>query len=139
MFQPPAAKMTNAGSSARMFASTVATLGCAFLLLMAAGTGVIVAITRDANRLEAQRQTERIEAAFSAQIRLNELRLEGIIVTSDLPSTLLQDEPQAAVRAALTRMRGLMADFDGAYIASAAGVPLASFETPAQPAHGGHA
>lgn len=138
MFQPPAAKMTNAGSSARMFASTVATLGCAFLLLMAAGTGVIVAITRDANRLEAQRQTERIEAAFSAQIRLNELRLEGIIVTSDLPSTLLQDEPQAAVRAVLTRMRGLMADFDGAYIASAAGVPLASFETPAQPAHGGH-
>ena len=41
---PTAAKMTNAGSSARMFASTVVTLGCAFLLLMAAGIGVVVAI-----------------------------------------------------------------------------------------------
>ena len=61
-----AAKMTNAGSSARMFASTVVTLGCAFLLLMAAGIGVVVAITREANRLEAQRQGERIEAAVSA-------------------------------------------------------------------------
>ena len=79
-----AAKMTNAGSSARMFASTVVTLGCAFLLLMAAGIGVVVAITREANRLEAQRQGERIEAAVNAQIKLSELRLERLISAGDL-------------------------------------------------------
>ncbi|WP_082459119.1 putative bifunctional diguanylate cyclase/phosphodiesterase [Bosea thiooxidans] len=137
MSQPPAAKMTNAGSSARMFASSVATLGCAFLLLMAAGTGVIVAITREANRLEAQRQAERIEATFNAQLRLNELRLEGLLVTSDLPGALQQDEPQAAVQAALGRLHRQITDFDGAYVVSTAGTVLARVETRAQNGHDG--
>ena len=49
------------------------------LLLMAAGIGVVVAITREANRLEAQRQAERIEAAINGQIKLSELRLERLV------------------------------------------------------------
>ncbi|UZF94239.1 putative bifunctional diguanylate cyclase/phosphodiesterase [Bosea sp. NBC_00550] len=129
MFQPFAAKMTNAGSSARMFASTVVTLGCAFLLLMAAGIGVVIAITREANRLEAQRQAERVETAFNAQIRLNELRLEGLVTTGELPEALEQTDPKPALQAAFRRLRGQLADFDGAYIASANGVVLAGIDT----------
>src|SRR6478752_4823415 len=111
-----AAKMTNAGSSARMFASTVVTLGCAFLLLMAAGIGVVVAITREANRLEAQRQGERIEAAVNAQIKLNELRLERLVAAGDLPEALQQPGSPAMLKAALKRLGNQLMDFDGAYI-----------------------
>ncbi|CAH1676818.1 EAL domain-containing protein [Hyphomicrobiales bacterium] len=127
-----AAKRTNAGSSARMFASTVATLGCAFLLLTAAGIGVVTAITREANRLEAQRQAERIEAAFSAQMRLNQLRLEGLIASGELPDALERDDPKPALQAAFKRLRGQMTDFDGAYVISASGTVLAGIETDTQ-------
>lgn len=132
MLQPFAAKMTNAGASARMFASTVVTLGCAFLLLMAAGIGVVIAITREANRLEVQRQAERIEAAFNAQIKANELRLQGLTATGELPDALEGDDPKPALQAAFKRLRGQFADFDGAYIASARGIVLAGIETDTQ-------
>lgn len=132
-----AAKRTNAGSSARMFASTVATLGCAFLLLMAAGIAVVIAITGEANRLEAQRQSERIEAAFNAQIRLNELRLEGLTATGELPDALERDEPGPALQAALKRLRGQLAEFDGAYVVSASGSALAGIEGNMQLGHAG--
>ncbi|QEL21212.1 EAL domain-containing protein [Bosea sp. F3-2] len=132
MLQPFAAKMTNAGSSARMFASTVVTLGCAFLLLMAAGIGVVIAITREANRLEAQRQAERVETAFNAQIRLNELRLQSLTATGELPDALQEDDPKVALQAAFKRLRGQLVDFDGAYIASARGIVLAGTETDTQ-------
>ncbi|WP_198302324.1 EAL domain-containing protein [Bosea sp. AS-1] len=122
------AKMTNAGSSARMFASTVVTLGCAFLLLMAAGAAVVVAITREANRLEAQRQRERIEAAFNNQIRASELRLERLAIAGDLQETLRGPAPRANLQAAFARLRGQLADFDGTYIVSAAGTVLAGVE-----------
>lgn len=118
MPQPLAAKMTNAGSSARMFASTVVTLGCAFIVLMAAGVAVVTALTREANRLEAQRQAERIEAAFNGQIRLSELKLEGLVTTSELTEALLQPQQQPALQAALKRLRSQLLDFDGVHIAS---------------------
>ena len=123
-----AAKMTNAGSSARMFASTVVTLGCAFLLLMAAGIGVVVAITREANRLEAQRQGERIEAAVSAQIKLSELRLERLISAGDLSETLQQPGSAATLQAALQRLSRQLMDFDGAYISGTGETVLAWVE-----------
>lgn len=132
MLQPLAAKMTNAGASARMFASTVVTLGCAFLLLMAAGIGVVIAITREANRLEVQRQAERIEAAFNAQIKVNELRLQGLTTAGELPDALEADDPKPALQAAFKRLRSQFADFDGAFIASAGGTVLAGIETNTQ-------
>ncbi len=122
------AKMTNAGSSARMFASTVATLGCAFLLLMAAGAAVVVAITRESNRLEAQRQRERIEAAFNNQIRASELRLERLAITGDFQETLRGPAPRTALQAAITRLHGQLSDFDGAYIVTDTGTALAGVE-----------
>ncbi|RYE34985.1 MAG: EAL domain-containing protein [Hyphomicrobiales bacterium] len=133
-----AAKMTNAGSSARMFASTVVTLGCAFLLLMAAGIGVVVAITREANRLEAQRQGERIEATVSAQIKLGELRLERLVAAGDLPETLQQPGSAAALQVALRRLSGQLMDFDGAYIDGTGGTLLAWVENPTTMDHSGH-
>ena len=130
-----AAKMTNAGSSARMFASTVVTLGCAFLLLMAAGIGVVVAITREANRLEAQRQGERIEAAVNAQIKLNELRLERLVAAGDLPEALQQPDATTTVQAALKRLSGQLMDFDGVMISGTGETVLAWAENPAAAGH----
>ncbi len=128
MLQPATAKMTNAGSSARMFASTVATLGCAFLLLLAVGAAVVIAITREANRLEAQRQRERIEAAFNNQIRASELRLERLAIAGAFQETLRGPEPHTGLQNAFSRLGGQLADFDGAYIASASGTVLAGVE-----------
>lgn len=122
------AKMTNAGSSARMFASTVVTLGCAFLLLMAAGAAVVIAITREANRLEAQRQRERIEAAFNNQIRSSELRLERLAIAGELQETLRGPAPHISLQTAFARLRSQLADFDGAYIVSRSGAALAGIE-----------
>ena len=123
--------MTNAGSSARMFAGTVATLGCAFLLLMVAGAAVVVAITREANRLEAQRQRERIEAAFNNQIRSSELRLEKLAIAGDFQETLRGPAPRSGLQAAFERLRGQFTDFDGAYIVSSSGAVLAGIEASA--------
>ena len=128
MSQPLAAKMTNAGSSARMFASTVVTLGCAFVVLMAASVAVVTALTREANRLEAQRQAERIEAAFNGQIRLSELKLEGLMTTNDLNEALLQPQQQPALQAALKNLRSQLLDFDGVHIVSMNAGVVASIE-----------
>ncbi|WP_293813175.1 GGDEF domain-containing protein, partial [uncultured Bosea sp.] len=118
-----------------MFASTVVTLGCAFVLLMAAGIGVVVAITREANRLEAQRQRERIEAAVNAQIKLSELRLERLVAAGDLPDALQQPGSSPALQAALKRLSGQLMDFDGAYIDGAGATVLAWIENPAGTNH----
>jgi len=128
MSQPLAAKMTNAGSSARMFASTVVTLGCAFVVLMAASVAVVTALTREANRLEAQRQAERIEAAFNGQIRLSELKLEGLMATNDLTEALLQPQQQPALQAALKNLRSQLLDFDGVHVVSMNAGVVASIE-----------
>lgn len=125
---PSAAKMTNADSSARMLSSTVATLGCAFLLVMAASVAVVVAITKDANRLEAQRQRDRIEAAFESQMRLRELRLDSLAATGDLRSALSEPDPLGALQGAFTRLSERFRDFDGAYIVSAGGKVFAGVE-----------
>ncbi|WP_377838552.1 putative bifunctional diguanylate cyclase/phosphodiesterase [Bosea sp. UC22_33] len=122
-----------------MFASTVVTLGCAFLLLMAAGIGVVVAITREANRLEAQRQGERIEAAVNAQIKLSELRLERLVAAGDLPEALQQPDSTTTLQVALKRLSGQLMDFDGAYIGGTGGTVLAWVENPTTMDHSGHA
>lgn len=116
-----------------MFASTVATLGVAFLLLMAAGAGVVIAITREANRLEAQRQHERIEAAFRHQIGFEEARLEKLVITSELQDALGAPAPRTATREAFEQLRGRLAEFEGAYLVSPEGTVLAGLEggTPA--------
>ena len=128
MPQPAAARMTNAGSSARMFASSVATLGIAFLLLMLAGAGVVIAITREANRLEAKRQHERIEAALQSQISFEQLRLEKLAIASDLQQALNEPTTQQAVGSAFAQLRGRLADFDGAYLVTAEGTVLAGMD-----------
>ncbi len=128
MSQTASAKMTNAGSSARMFASTVATLGCAFLLLMAAGAAVVIAITREANQLEAQRQRERIEAAFNTQTRSSELRLERLVIAGDFQETLRGPAPRAGLQLAFARLHAQFAEFDGAYVVSRPGTVLAGLE-----------
>ncbi|MCO5092245.1 EAL domain-containing protein [Bosea sp. (in: a-proteobacteria)] len=118
-----------------MFANTIVTLGCAFLLLMAAGIAVVVAITREANRLEAQRQGERIEAAVNAQMRLGELRLERLVAAGDLPNALHQPGAEATPRATLERLSGQLMDFDGAYIGGAGETVLAWVENPSTADH----
>ena len=55
MSSPSVGKLTNADASARMLKSSVATLAFAFVMVMAAAVLVVLAITRDANRLEAER------------------------------------------------------------------------------------
>ncbi|MBN9450917.1 MAG: EAL domain-containing protein [Bosea sp.] len=120
-----------------MFASTVVTLGCAFLLLMAAGIGVVVAITREANRLEAQRQAERIEAAVNTQIKLSEQRLERLVAAGDLLEALQQPGSIATLQAAFKRLSGQLMDFDGAYIGGTGGTVLAWIENPASVDHAG--
>jgi diguanylate cyclase (GGDEF)-like protein len=111
-----------------MFASTVTTLGVAFLLLMAAGAGVVIAITREANRLEAQRQHERIEAAFHHQIGFEEARLERVVITSDLQDALGAPASRTATREAFEQLRGNLAEFQGTYLVSPEGTVLAGLE-----------
>lgn len=123
-----AAKMTNAGSSARMFASSVATLGIAFLILMAAGASVVIAITREANRLEAQRQYERVEAALHSQIGFEEQRLEKLAIASDLQEALDDPAPYTKLQTAFAQLRGRLADIDGAYLVTQDGDVLAGLE-----------
>jgi diguanylate cyclase (GGDEF)-like protein len=125
---PSAAKMTNADSSARMLASTIATLGCAFLLVIAASVAVVIAITNDANQLEAQRQRDRIEAAFDSQARLRELRLDSLAVSGELQAALKDPVPLPAFQKAFARLSSRFLDFDGAYIVSAGGKVFAGVE-----------
>jgi len=135
---PSAAKMTNADSSARMLASTVATLGCAFLLVMAGAVAVVVAITNDANRLEAQRQADRIEAAFDSQVRLRELRLSSLAAAGDLQAALRDPDPLSALQAAFIRLSSRFVEFDGAYIVSSSGRVFAGVESGAAAGQAGY-
>ena len=126
MSSPSVGKLTNADASARMLKSSVATLGCAFAMVIAAA--VVLAITSDANRLEAERQRDRIDAAIESQVRLRELRFQSLAAAGDLQMPFAGPDPLAAMQAALMRLGNRFLEFDGAYIVSASGIVFAGIE-----------
>ena len=128
MSSPAVAKLTNADASARMLKSTVATLGCAFVMVMAAAVAVVLAITGDANRLEAERQRDRIEAAIESQVRLRELRFQSLAAAGELQSSLAGPDPLLTLQTALAQIGSRFLEFDGAYIVSSSGVVFAGIE-----------
>ncbi len=128
MLSPAIAKFGNADPSARMLRGTLATLGCAFLLALGAAAAIVVAITNDANRLEAARQRDRVGAAFDSQTRLRQLRLDNLTATGELQTALRQPAPLAALQSAFVAMSSRFLEFDGAYIVSASGRVFAGVE-----------
>lgn len=128
MSSPSVGKLTNADASARMLKSSVATLGCAFAMVIAAAVAVVLAITSDANRLEAERQRDRIDAAIESQVRLRELRFQSLAAAGDLQTPFAGPDPLAAMQAALMRLGNRFLEFDGAYIVSASGIVFAGIE-----------
>lgn len=121
MSSPSVGKLTNADASARMLRSSVATLGCAFVMVMAASVAVVLAITGDANWLEAERQRDRIEAAIESQVRLRELRFQSMAAAGDLHGPV-----NGPTRWRRSRRRscgwGRAFEFDGAYVVSVSGL-----------------
>lgn len=138
MPSPFVAKLTNADASARMLKSSVATLGCAFLMVLAAAAAVIVAITSDANRLESVRQRERIDAAIESQIRLRELRFRSLSAGNSLHSSFAGPAPLVALQTAFSRLGALFIEFDGAYVVSPSGVVFAGIEGDAPAGQAGY-
>ncbi len=139
MRAPAVAKMTNADSSARMLKSTVATLGCAFLLVLSALAAVVLAITSDANKLEALRQRDRIEAAIDSQLKLRRLRLDSLAAGGELQAALsASDDPLSTLQSAFTRLSTRFLEFDGAYIVTGTGRVLAGVESGAQAGQTGY-
>ncbi|WP_156410540.1 EAL domain-containing protein [Bosea sp. Root381] len=121
-----------------MLKSSVATLGCAFLMVLAAAAAVIIAITSDANRLESVRQRERIDAAIESQIRLRELRFRSLTAGSSLDSSFAGPAPLAALQSAFSRLGSLFLEFDGAYVVSPSGVVFAGIEGDAPAGQAGY-
>ncbi|WP_332685048.1 putative bifunctional diguanylate cyclase/phosphodiesterase [Bosea sp. (in: a-proteobacteria)] len=115
-------------SSARMLASTVVTLACAFALVTVAAVSVILAIMIDANRVEAARQRDRIEAAIENQVRLRRQRLDNITAAGLLQPILNGSLPRPALQWAFSRLTNRFLDFDGAYLVTASGQVLAGVE-----------
>lgn len=128
MHAPLLAKMSNADSSARMLKSTVMTLAAAFVLVMIAAVAVVFAITDSANRIEAERQRDRIEAAIESQIRLRQLRIETLASTGQLQAVFNSAMPRQLLQLAFNRFSKGFADVEGAYVVTAAGQVLAGVE-----------
>ena len=128
MSSPSFGKLTNADASARMLRSSVATLGCAFVMVMAASVAVVLAITGDANRLEAERQRDRIEAAIESQVRLRELRFQSMAAAGDLHGPVNGPDPLATLQTTLMRLGTRFLEFDGAYVVSVSGRVFAGIE-----------
>lgn len=132
MHSPSVAKTTNADSSARMLASTVTTLACAFLLILAAALTVVLTIAHEANTVEAQRQRDRIEAAMENQVRLRRLRLESMASGGALQAALHPMVPASSLRWAFARLSPRFIEFDGAYLVTGAGRVVAGVEHQAE-------
>jgi diguanylate cyclase (GGDEF)-like protein len=111
-----------------MLTGTVATLACAFALAAAAAISVILAIMVDANRLEAERQHDRIEAAIENQVRLRRQRLENLKDAGLLQPILSTGLPRPAQQWAFARLADRFLDFDGAYLVTASGEVIAGVE-----------
>lgn len=138
MHSPPVPKMTNADSSARMLTSTVATLGCAFLLMLVAAVAAMVVITRDANRTEIERQRDRLEAAFESQTRLRRLRIDSVASSAELQSALSLGGPTEALQSTLLRLSRRFLAFDGVYLVTPSGRVLAGLEGDAAAGQAGY-
>jgi hypothetical protein len=128
MHSPTVAKMTNADSSARMLTSTVATLGCAFLLVVIAAIAAMIAITRDANQTENERQRDRLEAAIESQTRLRRLRLDSLASSGELQAALAVGGPTEALQGIFARLGNRFLMFDGSYLVTPSGRVLAGLE-----------
>jgi diguanylate cyclase (GGDEF)-like protein len=138
MPSPFVTKFTNADASARMLKSTVATLGCAFLMVMAAAGAVVFAITGDANRLEAERQRDRVEAAIESQLRLRELRFQSLAAAGDLQVSFSGPNPLEGLQSAFARLGSRFLEFDGAYVVSQSGTVFAGMEGDAPAGQAGY-
>jgi diguanylate cyclase (GGDEF)-like protein len=125
---PIIARMTNTESSARMLTSTLATLALAFALVMAAVIGVMLAITDDANRIEAWRQKDRVEAMLETQVRLRRQRLENIKAVGILEPVLAIRSASPALQLAFGQLSNRFLEFDGSYLVTASGMVLAGIE-----------
>lgn len=128
MHSPTVAKMTNADSSARMLTSNVATLGCAFLLVVFAAIAAMIAITREANRTENERQRDRLEAAIESQTRLRRLRIDSIASSAELQAALAANSSGEVIQNIFTRLGQRFLMFDGAYLVTPSGRVLAGLE-----------
>lgn len=138
MHSPSVAKTTNADSSARMLTSTVTTLACAFMLVMAAAITVVLTIAHNANTVEATRQRDRIEAAMENQLRLRRLRLESLASTGTLQAAFHPAIPAATLRWAFTKLSQRFEEFDGVYLVTKSGRVLAGVENSAEAHQAGY-
>lgn len=111
-----------------MLSSTIATLACAFVLVMAAVIGVMLAIMSDANRIEASRQRDRVEAALETQARLRRTRFEGLQAAGVLQPVLNASLPGVTLQWAFAQLSNRFLEFDGAYLVTASGRVLAGVE-----------
>lgn len=128
MHSPTVAKMTNADSSERMLTSTVATLGGAFLLVVVAAIAAMIAITRDANRMENERQRDRLEAAIENQTLLRRLRIDGLSSSAELQTALAAGSSTETLQGLFARLSYRFLKFDGAYLVTPTGRVLAGLE-----------
>ncbi|WID97467.1 EAL domain-containing protein [Bosea vestrisii] len=120
--------MTDTESSARMLTRTLATLACAFALVLAAVLGVMFAMVSNANQLEMVRQRERVEAALATQVHLRRLRFENLQAAGVLAPVLNSVLPNATLQWAFAQLANRFLDFDGTYLVTASGRVLAGVE-----------
>lgn len=111
-----------------MLTSTLATLACAFVLVLTAVISVMLAIMSDANRLEAGRQRDRVEAALETQARLRRSRFEGLQAAGVLQPLLNTNLPTITLQWAFAQLSNRFLEFDGAYLVTASGRVLAGVE-----------
>ena len=103
-------------------------MACAFLLALSAAGAIVIAITNDANRLEAFRHRDRVAAALTNQSRLRQLRLENLSATGEMQAAMRDPYPLQAVRRSFVALSSRFLEFDGAYIVTASGQVLAGVE-----------
>lgn len=125
---PTLVKMTNIESSARMLTRTLATLACAFALVLAAVLGVMFAMISNANQIETVRQRDRVEAALATQVHLRRLRFENLQAAGVLQPILNSMLPNATLQWAFAQLSNRFLDFDGTYLVTASGRVLAGVE-----------
>ena len=103
-------------------------LATAFALVLAAILGVMVAMVRDANLIEAERQRDRVEAALATQVHLRRLRFENLQAAGVLTPVLNSILPNATLQWAFAQLANRFLDFDGTYLVTASGRVLAGVE-----------
>ena len=103
-------------------------LAIAFTLVLAAILGVMTAMVRDANQLEAERQRDRVEAALATQVHLRRLRFENLQAAGVLTPVLNSVLPSTTLQWAFAQLANRFLDFDGTYLVTASGQVLAGVE-----------